>query len=151
MIIVNEGRIEQTGAPIDLYRHPAKLFVANFLGDSNVFAAGREERSGKIRLPFASANGSEPGHATNCWAMIRPEALELVTNENADFAAIVEASTFLGNRLRLRLRAGNEIVLLTRQIAPRRAERTCVCARAARGGLNLAAVTKVACATLLKT
>ncbi len=112
MIIVNEGRIEQTGAPIDLYRHPANLFVAHFLGDSNVFAAERKERSGKIRFPFASANGSEPGHATNCWAMIRPEALELVTKENADFTAIVEASTFLGNRLRLRLRAGNETVLL---------------------------------------
>ena len=44
--------------------------------------------------------------------MIRPEGLELVTKENADFAAVIEASTFLGNRLRLRLRAGDETVLL---------------------------------------
>ncbi len=108
MIIMHEGRIEQTGPPIDLYRRPVNLFVANFLGDSNVFAADREDVSGKIRLPFASANGSVTDRTSRCWVMIRPEAFELVENEKADFAAVVESCTFLGNRLRLRLRAGEE-------------------------------------------
>ncbi len=112
MIIMNEGRIEQSGAPIDLYQKPANLFVANFLGDSNVIAAERDADSGKIRLPFASANGSTPGGASACWAMIRPEAFELVEKEHADFAAVVESSTFLGNRLRLRLRAGDETLIV---------------------------------------
>ncbi|MBA3762420.1 MAG: ABC transporter ATP-binding protein [Verrucomicrobiota bacterium] len=112
MIIVNEGRIEQTGAPIDLYQRPANLFVANFLGDSNVFAAEADNRTGQVRLPFASANGSSPDSALKCWAMIRPEALELVRQEEADFSAIVESSTFLGNRLRLCLRAGDETLIV---------------------------------------
>ncbi len=112
MIIMNEGRIEQRGAPIDLYHRPANLFVANFLGDSNVIAAECDAASGKIRLPFFSANGSKPGPASKCWAMIRPEAFELVEKEHADFAAIVESSTFLGNRLRLRLRAGDETLIV---------------------------------------
>ncbi|MGI9087469.1 MAG: ABC transporter ATP-binding protein [Chthoniobacterales bacterium] len=110
MIILNEGRIEQTGAPIDLYRRPANLFVANFLGDSNVLPAHCDAASGKVLLPFASANGSKPG--ASCWAMIRPEALELVAQEESDFAAVVEASTFLGNRLRLQLRAGPEKLII---------------------------------------
>ncbi|MEP7071534.1 MAG: ABC transporter ATP-binding protein [Verrucomicrobiota bacterium] len=112
MIIVNEGRIEQTGAPIDLYLRPANPFVANFLGESNIMAAERAHDSGRVRLPFASANGSVPGAGAKCWAMIRPESFEIVGEENADFSATVEASTFLGNRLRLRLRAGNETLII---------------------------------------
>jgi len=110
MIIMNEGRIEQTGAPIDLYLHPTNLFVANFLGDSNVFAA--EFENGEVRLSFATPNGATVGSGAKCWAMIRPEAMELVGQEEADFSGIVESSTFLGNRVRLRLRAGNELLIV---------------------------------------
>jgi len=112
MIVMNEGRIEQTGAPIDLYLHPANLFVANFLGDSNVVAAELDGSSGRLLLPFGGLDGSEPGVAAKCWAMIRPEALELVKEEAADFSAFVESSTFLGNRIRLHLRAGDETLIM---------------------------------------
>jgi len=112
MIVMNEGRIEQAGAPIDLYLRPASLFVANFLGDSNVVAAELDGSSGRLVLPFGRLNGSEPGVAAKCWAMIRPEALELVKEEAADFSALVESSTFMGNRLRLHLRAGNEALIM---------------------------------------
>ncbi len=112
MIIMNEGRIEQAGIPIDLYLRPANLFVANFLGDSNVIAAEREMVSGKIYFPFTDANGSIPKNRVSCWAMIRPEALELVQKEDADFSAALEATTFLGHRLRLRLRVGEATLLV---------------------------------------
>jgi putative spermidine/putrescine transport system ATP-binding protein len=55
MVILNKGRVEQAGVPADLYLHPANLFVANFLGDSNVLAAERESQSGKIHFSFADA------------------------------------------------------------------------------------------------
>ncbi len=32
IVIMNEGRIQQTAAPLDIYRHPANLFVAEFIG-----------------------------------------------------------------------------------------------------------------------
>lgn len=34
--VMNEGRIEQTGSPAELYDNPATTFVANFLGQSNL-------------------------------------------------------------------------------------------------------------------
>ena len=40
--VFNEGRIEQIGAPNDVYEKPANLFVAGFVGVSNVL-----ERDGK--------------------------------------------------------------------------------------------------------
>jgi putative spermidine/putrescine transport system ATP-binding protein len=40
--VMNEGRIEQVGAPAEIYERPANAFVAGFVGVSNVF-----ERDGR--------------------------------------------------------------------------------------------------------
>ncbi len=37
--VMNAGRVEQLGAPADLYENPGSTFVANFLGQSNLIAA----------------------------------------------------------------------------------------------------------------
>ncbi|MEX0729360.1 MAG: sn-glycerol-3-phosphate ABC transporter ATP-binding protein UgpC [Aquisalimonadaceae bacterium] len=36
IVVLNEGRIEQAGAPLELYHHPANLFVARFIGSPNM-------------------------------------------------------------------------------------------------------------------
>ncbi|MBI4978065.1 MAG: sulfate ABC transporter ATP-binding protein [Spirochaetes bacterium] len=37
IVIINEGRVEQTGTPESVYEHPVSSFVYNFLGRVNVF------------------------------------------------------------------------------------------------------------------
>jgi spermidine/putrescine transport system ATP-binding protein len=44
--VMNAGRIEQLGTPIDLYESPATAYVANFLGQSNLLPAAVADRSG---------------------------------------------------------------------------------------------------------
>ena len=44
--VMNEGRIEQMGSPADLYENPATVFVANFLGQSNLIEASVLSSSG---------------------------------------------------------------------------------------------------------
>ena len=36
IVILNEGRIEQIGTPEEIYRRPASLFAADFIGESNI-------------------------------------------------------------------------------------------------------------------
>ena len=46
--VMNQGRIEQMGSPADIYENPRTAFVANFLGQSNLFpgsVVGRESDS----------------------------------------------------------------------------------------------------------
>lgn len=43
IVVVNKGRIEQVGTPEDIYERPASLFVATFVGSSNVFDAVVDE------------------------------------------------------------------------------------------------------------
>jgi multiple sugar transport system ATP-binding protein len=78
--VMNEGRIEQLGAPLELYDRPANLFVAQFIGSPamNVFDGvlknGSVEALGERWPAPASARGND-GQAVKYG--IRPEHLQL--------------------------------------------------------------------------
>jgi putative spermidine/putrescine transport system ATP-binding protein len=62
--VFNGGRVEQVGAPAEVYEHPATTFVAGFIGTSNVIARdGRTftVRPEKIRLLPEDSSEGEPG------------------------------------------------------------------------------------------
>jgi spermidine/putrescine transport system ATP-binding protein len=81
--VMNQGIIEQMGAPSDLYENPRTTFVANFLGQSNLIAAeiaGREGDQVKVRVQGALASiPAERAHADSGkgWLGIRPEKVLL--------------------------------------------------------------------------
>ena len=52
IVILNEGRIEQIGTPEEIYRQPASLFAADFIGESNIL---RGRKDGDI---FVLENGA---------------------------------------------------------------------------------------------
>ena len=52
ILILNEGRIEQLGTPEEIYRQPASLFAADFIGESNIL---RGKKDGDI---FVLENGA---------------------------------------------------------------------------------------------
>ncbi|MGO7216362.1 sugar ABC transporter ATP-binding protein, partial [Rhizobium ruizarguesonis] len=48
IVVLNSGRIEQVGAPLDLYNHPANRFVAGFIGSPKMyFLKARIEQVGE--------------------------------------------------------------------------------------------------------
>jgi putative spermidine/putrescine transport system ATP-binding protein len=64
LAVFNEGRIEQVGAPADVYEHPQTEFVAGFVGVSNVLERGGRRftiRPEKIRMSNDDAGSGEPG------------------------------------------------------------------------------------------
>lgn len=81
IVVLNKGRIEQVGAPLELYRRPVNLFVARFIGSpamnllpvTAVERAGRElaceVEGGIIRIPF----GDGPPDVEPVQLGIRPE------------------------------------------------------------------------------
>ncbi|WP_313696065.1 ABC transporter ATP-binding protein [Halorarum halobium] len=105
--VMNDGRVEQVGAPRDLYGAPRTRFVASFLGDNNVLTGVvRESTDGgctvdvgghALRVPPCGAARGD--HLTVC---VRPERLR-VDPENADnrLSVAVESAEFLGEATRL--------------------------------------------------
>jgi len=68
LAVFNEGRVEQVGAPAEVYEHPANAFVAGFVGTSNLIERGGERftiRPEKVRLLEDGEEGrglhTEPG------------------------------------------------------------------------------------------
>ncbi|HEU4952296.1 MAG TPA: ABC transporter ATP-binding protein, partial [Holophagaceae bacterium] len=98
LVVLNQGRIQQAGPPLELYRDPANRFVGAFLGQPGMaFLEGRLIRdpvpaflSGGLRL-----EGLGPGLPEGPAALgLRPEALSLVPAGEGDLpgqVALVEA------------------------------------------------------------
>ena len=69
LAVMNNGRVEQVGTPVDVYEHPAGEFVAGFIGVSNLLDRGgrrltiRPEKILLTETPMESVDGyhSEPG------------------------------------------------------------------------------------------
>ena len=87
--LMNAGRIEQLGTPADLYFRPRSLFVADFLGESNILPAALRHRSGdevEVRLGTlgvpgrALANGNDLPPGSEVRVMVRPQNLTVVRN-----------------------------------------------------------------------
>ena len=48
VVVMSRGKVEQIGAPKDIYRHPANRFVAEFIGNVNIFRGRMESVSGPV-------------------------------------------------------------------------------------------------------
>ena len=57
IVILNHGRVEQIGPPMELYRHPATLFVAGFIGAPKMNILDAEVKSSGQLLTLLLANG----------------------------------------------------------------------------------------------
>ncbi len=113
IVVMQAGRIEQVGSPLDLYDRPANLFVAEFIGSPAMnLVAGRTEAGGVAAGgTVLAANGAEPGRAVVYG--IRPEHLRL----DADgFPARVRVIEPTGSETMVYLEfAGAELVAVFRE------------------------------------
>jgi len=57
MAVINEGRIEQMGSPIELYKNPKTLFVASFIGSPQINLLPGSVEGGKLKVGPASIAG----------------------------------------------------------------------------------------------
>lgn len=83
VVVMNEGRIEQTATPVEIYRHPASVFVADFIGRANFLKVdhSRREANGTARVEVLGEEFSTPAAPGSCEApavlLVRPESIRL--------------------------------------------------------------------------
>jgi len=74
IVVMNAGRIEDAGAPARIYRRPATLFAAGFMGEMNRIPA-RAAAGGGVETPFGPI-ALEPPSGTGALVLcLRPEAI----------------------------------------------------------------------------
>ncbi|WP_254838960.1 ABC transporter ATP-binding protein [Natronomonas marina] len=110
--VLSDGRLEQVGRPRDLYRRPESRFVAEFLGENNVFDAevvdgsgpGGETEGSSVRVQghdfrLSPVEMPSDGRLTFC---VRPAAFRRDAGENRITADVLD-SEFLGETTRVHL------------------------------------------------
>ncbi|MFF7205877.1 MULTISPECIES: ABC transporter ATP-binding protein [unclassified Streptomyces] len=111
--VMNGGRVEQLGAPAELYENPQTTFVANFLGTSNLIEAEVASNTGgevvvtaadaKLRLP-AQRCATAPTAGGKLLVGVRPEKISLAHADDAGsiadgrnrFTGTIADSSFIG-------------------------------------------------------
>ncbi|MBU1365125.1 MAG: sn-glycerol-3-phosphate ABC transporter ATP-binding protein UgpC [Gammaproteobacteria bacterium] len=108
IVVLNGGRIEQCGAPLELYHHPANLFVAGFIGSpqmnflaATIAAVGdREitiELANGLHLPVAVPDMRNAAIGQSLTLGLRPEHLQVDGSGIASLSGRIMAVEHLGS------------------------------------------------------
>ena len=118
VVVMNNGTIEQTGSPLEVYRHPTSMFVADFIGETNRYPVRVEnERTVWIKDQRIRCLPHEFPPDTNAIAVMRPNDIipygtDLDRGDNQDtenrFDVGIESMEFLGSFWRAHLKFLND-------------------------------------------
>jgi sulfate transport system ATP-binding protein len=113
IVIFSRGKLEQIGAPREVYEQPANEFVARFIGVMNVLETEVKDGVARIGgLQFA-ALGQPDG--TRLRIGFRPYAVQISTDLNLfPYRAVLRRTFFLGIMLRLELELPSGLMLRSR-------------------------------------
>ncbi len=97
IVVMNQGKILQIGTPEDIYNEPKTRFIANFIGESNIFKGVMLEDN-LVQFEKNIFECVDKGFQKNeeVEVVIRPEDLEIVDVERGKFVGRVDSMTFKG-------------------------------------------------------
>ena len=107
IVVMNKGKFEQIGTAREIYEHPKTKFVADFIGESNIFEAGVvENNDGIVKLVMENghvqANGKDFIKDEIVYICVRPENVHISTTpaENFTLKGYVTDQIFVGNAVK---------------------------------------------------
>ncbi len=103
IVVMNQGKVEQIGSPVEVYRRPRTRFVADFIGRANFIEAtvrGREDGTlvadalGALLRAPTTEEVFRPGDSVTL--VVRPEAME-INAAQAQVTGTVRRTSYLGS------------------------------------------------------
>ena len=115
IVVLNEGRIQQIGTPVDIYNEPVNSFVADFIGESNILN-GTMIRDRRVAFMGHEFDCVDEGFGENVPVdvVVRPEDIYFTTEESkTQFTAKVKSCTFKGVHYEMFVdtETGNELMI----------------------------------------
>ena len=118
--VMREGRIEQLGSPEEVYRRPASLFVAGFIGQANLVPGTVVARRGgqavlqtSLGRLAAPAGDPPPRRGERRVLFFRPEAARLGGQTGNRFRGRVASLEYLGAQVEAGVEAGGHRLVLS--------------------------------------
>jgi spermidine/putrescine transport system ATP-binding protein len=108
VVVMRKGKIQQIGTPLDIYNEPQNVFVAEFIGESNILPGIMHEDylvsfSGrKFQCVDRGFAADEPVDV-----VVRPEDIQLVAPEKGMISGEVLNEVFMGVHYEMQIRCGS--------------------------------------------
>jgi sulfate transport system ATP-binding protein len=123
VVVINKGKIEQTGTPQDVYDHPVSPFVYQFLGNVNQFDSHIHHGAAKIAgVDFKLDTHTETQNSAAV-AYVRPHDIEIYKTEigsNPKIEAFVSYVHAIGPLVRLELQRADHSELIEAELTQER-------------------------------
>lgn len=112
IVVMSKGKMQQIGTPEDIYNEPQNAFVADFIGQSNIFNG---IMTGKLKARFCGGEFlcvDDVEEGTHITAVVRPEDVVLTEPEKGIIEGIVTSVIFKGMHYEITVESGkNEMVI----------------------------------------
>lgn len=112
IVVMSDGIIQQVGTPEDIYNEPHNAFVADFIGESNIFN-GKMTGSKKVTFcdhEFVCLDEYPVGRRVD--VVVRPEDIVFTTPDKGQITGVVTSVVFKGIHYEITVEDGkNEIVI----------------------------------------
>lgn len=104
--VMNEGKIQQIGSPVDIYNEPKNAFVADFIGESNLLE-GHMKKDYLVQFQDVEFKCVDAGFGENVKVdvVVRPEDIKLVKVEEGMLKGTVQSVTFKGVHYEMLIKA----------------------------------------------
>lgn len=108
IVVMNEGKIQQIGSPVDIYNEPKNAFVADFIGESNIID-GIMVRDYYVEIEGNGFHCIDKGFNNNesVDVVIRPEDIKLVPYHEGMIKGTVQSVIFKGVHYEMMIRENN--------------------------------------------
>lgn len=95
--VMNGGKIQQIGSPVDIYNEPKNAFVADFIGESNILL-GLMKKDYLVQFHNIDFSCVDAGFGENVEVdvVVRPEDIKLVKAEEGMLSGVVQSVMFKG-------------------------------------------------------
>lgn len=118
IVVLKEGRIEQIGTPVEVYENPKSLYVADFLGEANIFSGkiiSIEDKKSIVKIKEGQEivilqNNFEVGSAVDL--VVRPENVKITKTErkNNCLEGEIQEQIYDGAFTKILVKVGKRII-----------------------------------------
>jgi len=112
IVVISDGEVQQVGTPEDIYNEPVNAFVADFIGDSNIFNGIMTSKKKARFCGGVFKCDTDIPAGTAITAVVRPEVIELTKPDKGIITGVVEDVVFKGMHYEITVESGKyEIVV----------------------------------------
>lgn len=100
--VMNQGRVEQIGTPREIYKHPESVFVATFVGRTNLLQGVVQNEDGCVLTDFGSfcrVNRLGMPNGTHVMVSVRPDGFASCHEAEGVLHGTIQSATFTGSQV----------------------------------------------------